>query len=344
MSIIIERNRQRICALFDGTDRRPAFMYQPPLIPLTELGDYTLSREPVEQWVPCIVENYRREVTSVERHQDDSVPLARLMTGTQLFAHAFGCRIHIPPDDAPCALPLVNSATEADRLTIPDIWKTPCLYRVFELGQAVQRELGHDVDLGICDVQTGFDIASLIWDKNDLLCAMALEPEAVKQFSAKCALLLKTFLLALRKEFPTMSPCHCPGNWVPPALGPWVSNDEVGIMSPEMFEEYCLPEFNDLSETFGGIGMHCCADAEHQFAGFNKIRHFYGFNRVASKRGYLPILEHFAGPDAPVHCLAWMEDAVIEHLLAQAPAGTRFLFVKMGGDDDDASRWLAQWR
>ena len=71
-----------------------------------------------------------------------------------------------------------------------------------------------------------------------------------------------------------------------------------------------LTEVGDytLSDTFGGIGMHCCADAEHQFPGFNKIRNFYAFNRVQSKHGYRPILEHFGGPGAPVHCLAWGAD------------------------------------
>lgn len=335
-------NKQRICDIFCGVDTRPAFIWQPPLISLTEVGDYTLSLEPVEQWVPWVVENYRRVTAARESLRDDSVPVAKLSTGTQLFANAFGCKVHIPPDDMPCALPLVGNAAEADKLEMPDIWKTPCLYRVFELGRAAQRELGKDVDLGICDMQTGFDIASLIWEKSDMLCAMALDPEAVKRLSAKCALLLKTFLIELRKEFPTMTPCHCPGNWVPPELGPWVSNDEVGIMSPEMFEEFCLPELNDLSDTFGGIGMHCCADAEHQFPGFKKIRNFYAFNRVQARHGYQPILDHFAGSDAPVHCLAWIPDEVLAQLIERAPAGTRFIFVRMGGEENEAARWV-EW-
>ncbi len=340
----MDKNKQRIRDMFSGTDTRPAFLWQPPLIPLTEVGDYTLSSEPVEKWVPWVAENYRRKVRAHERLQDDSVPLAKLSTGTQLFAHAFGCKVHIPPGDMPCALPMVGSAAEADKLEMPDIWKTPCLYRVFELGRAVQRELGQDVDLGVCDMQTGFDIASLIWEKSDLLGSMILEPEAVKRLSAKCALLLKTFLIELRKEFPAMSPCHCPGNWVPPELGPWVSADEVGTMSPEMFEEFCLPELNDLSDTFGGLGIHCCADAEYQFPGFNKIPNFYAFNRVQAKKGYLPILDHFAGPGSPVHCLAWVSDEVIEQLVTRAPAGTRFIFVRMGGEVDEAVRWLEKGR
>ena len=344
MNVIVTRNKKLIRGIFAGTDDRHGFVCSPSLIPLSQVGDFTLSSDPVQNWIPWMVENYKRQVKSLEQYQDDGVPIAKLSTGTQLFANAFGCEVHIPPEDNPCALPMVSCADEAGKLAIPDIWKTECLYRVFELGNAVRQELGPEVDLGICDMQTGFDIANLIWDKSDLLCSIMLEPDAVKRFSAKCALLLKTFLVELRKEFPTMSPCHCPGIWTPPELGPWVSNDEVGVLSPEMFEEFCLPELNDLSDTFGGIAMHCCADAEYQFPGFNKTRNFYAFNRVSSKQGYLPILEHFSGPDAPVHCLAWVSDEDIEQLITRAPDGTRFIFVNLGAEGEASTEWLARGR
>ena len=110
----IERNKQFACDLFDGKTSRPAFHYRPPLIPLKDVGDFTLSSEPIANWVPWVGENYRRQCASLERHQDDSVPLAKLSTGTQIFAKAFGCQVHIPPDDNPCALPMLTSAAEAD--------------------------------------------------------------------------------------------------------------------------------------------------------------------------------------------------------------------------------------
>ena len=88
--------------------------------------------------------------------------------------------------------------------------------------------------------------------------------------------------------------------------------------------------------------MHCCADAEHQFPGFNKIKNFYALNRVESKHGYLPLLEHFSGPNTPVHCLAWIPDEKIEQLITQAPMGTRFIFVNIGADNDTAIKWLAK--
>jgi hypothetical protein len=338
MNSLIEKNKAFTRAILSGKADRHGFICHPPIPQMFD--DYTVSDKPVKEWVPFVVENYRRRVESLETLHDDSVPLASLLTGTHLFAKAFGCEVHSFKDSKPCALPLVNSADEADQLEVPDIWKTECLQRVFELGQLVLKELGTETPLGPCDLQSGFDTASLIWNKQDLLCSMALEPEAVKRLSAKCAQLLKTFLLAFRKEFPTLSPCHFPITWVPPELGPWLSNDECGIMSNDMFEDFCLPELIDLSETFGGLGMHCCADAEHQFPSFKKIPNFYGFNRVPAKHDYMTLLEHFSGKDSPVHFITHASDDVIAALIRQAPHGTRFVFNFYSSDKENDVRRL----
>lgn len=345
MNLLVEKNKAFVRAVFSGSADRHGFVCHPQQIPIFEQGDYTLSDKPVKEWVPFVVENYRRQSAMLNRLQDDSVPVASLTTGTHLFAQAFGCNVHSYIDNNPCALPLVNNAAEADQLEMPDIWKTECIQRVFELGQLVLKELGPETALGPCDLQSGFDIACLVWNKEDLLCSTALDPDAVKRLSRKCAQTLKTFLTEFRREFPTLSPCNCPGCcWTPPELGPWLANDECGTMNGEMFEEFCLPELIELSEAFGGLGMHCCADAEHQFPHFNKIPNFYGFNRVEAKRGYMPLLEHFTGKGSPVHVLAWISDDSIEQLIHSAPQETRFIFNLMDVDYEAGVRWLDKMR
>jgi len=140
-----------------------------------------------------------------------------------------------------------------------------------------------------------------------------------------------------------MSMRGCPGVWTPPDMAPWYSNDECGAFGTDLFEEFCLPELVELSQTFGGLGMHCCADADHQFPLFRKIPGFYAFNRVAAKqgkRGFEPMLEHLGGPDGPVHVLSWISDQITEDLIRFSPEGTRFIFAKMGAEPSAASAWL----
>ena len=151
-----------------------------------------------------MVDEYRRQSVFSEAVGDDHVPCARLGTSTHIYAAAFGCRVHRSPDSNACAVPLVRAAAEADALVMPDIWNSPTLYRVFELAEAVQSELGKDVFLGPPDVQSGFDTACLVWNKEDMWCAMSDEAEqgAVKRLIDKCARLLETFLTEFRKAFP----------------------------------------------------------------------------------------------------------------------------------------------
>jgi len=141
-----------------------------------------------------------------------------------------------------------------------------------------------------------------------------------------------------------MVPGHCPRGYVPPDLGWWVSNDECGAFSTALFEQFCLPELIELSETFGSFGMHCCADAEHQFEAFKRIPNFYAFNRAPARQGWGPLLEHFNGPDSPVHVLGWVAPAQIKRFVAEADPATRFIFVHSAPTLDAARQWLDQAR
>jgi len=327
-----------------GPFERHAFCVNANAVSLLELGDYTVREGPIERWVPWVVENYERQVRMLEAVGDDSVPVARLSTGTQLYAAAFGCRVHEYADTNPCALPLVRTAAEADAIVEPTIDESRQLSRVIELGHLVQEALGKEAFLGPCDVQSGFDTASLIWSKEDFMLAMVDEPEAVKRLVGKCAHLLSAFLGRLREEFPRLSPCHCPAAWAPPEMGPWLSNDECGAFGNAHFEEFVLPELVELSETFGGLGMHCCADAEHQFPLFRRIPGLYAFNRVPARRGWDPILEHFSGPEAPVHVLGWCAEHDAERLMWEAGEATRFIFVLDADDAEAGKRWCERMR
>jgi len=106
-----------------------------------------------------------------------------------------------------------------------------------------------------------------------------------------------------------------------------------------------LPELIELSHEFGGIGMHCCADAEHQFESFKKIPNWYGFNRVAAKQGFTPLIKHFSGQSGPVMVIGWMGDVEeIRELLSASPAAMKYIFQCNFETLEDARMWLQACR
>jgi hypothetical protein len=165
---------------------------------------------------------------------------------------------------------------------------------------------------------------------------MITEPDAVRRLVDKCQQLLINFFDHFLREVGEANLCHCPVAWAPPELGVWLSEDEAGSMSTEMFEAFCLPNLIDLSERYGGLFVHCCATADHQYQSFAKIPNLRGLNRVFQAPGPRPAIETFSKDT--VLMVAWTpEDRVVE-MLDMALPETRFLFNMPAQPLDEARR------
>jgi len=323
MITLEQENRRFLTDLFAGQFRGHAIIMDPEPQPAPGPGDYAVSDLPQSVWLDRILRDYEAQLTLLERAQHDAVPYVRLTTGTELFAAAFGCPVHIYADSPAAARPIAFSAEEADLLTEPSLTATP-LERVFEMARMVRRRVGPDVAIGVPDIQSAYDIAALIWNKEDFFIASVQEPSAVRRLVQKCQNLLMHFFNAFIAEFPECNLCHCPNAWAPPDLGVWLSEDEAGSLSVGMFEEFCLPHLNELSDTFGGLFMHCCATADHQYRSFKKIRRLRGLNRVFQAPGPKPAIDLFSGDT--VLMVAWTNEEDVYKMLDMARPDTRFLF------------------
>jgi len=213
-------------------------------------------------------EMYQRQLARMEWLEDDYIPNLDVHTGTEIFAAAFGCPVHYPKNGIPFALPLIHSADEVAKLKVPDLDSSP-LALIFEIADELKARAGKEALMRICDIQSPMDIAALIWEKSDILVAMVESSEAVKEFAAKTKDLLIVFLDEWFSRYGKSFVGHCPYYFMPEGIS--LSEDEVGIVNAEMFEEFFLPELVELSNRYGDLGMHCCADARHQWENFKKI-------------------------------------------------------------------------
>lgn len=53
--------------------------------------------------------------------------------------------------------------------------------------------------------------------------------------------------------------------------GVTLSEDELGMVSPAMFDRFFLPRLARMAERYGALGIHGCANARHQWPGFQRI-------------------------------------------------------------------------
>ncbi|OQA42164.1 MAG: Uroporphyrinogen decarboxylase (URO-D) [Chloroflexi bacterium ADurb.Bin325] len=337
------RNRRKLADLFAGPFPSHAIIMdpEPRENPMQMHGDFTRPELPLDAWLPLLMERYEERLRYHEALDDDSVPYFMLSTGTEIFAAAFGCGVHLYEDSPPSALARVTTAAEADALAVPSL-DAPPLDRYFEMARRVRARVGPEVPLSVPDIQSAFDIAALIWRKEDMYIACKREPDAVKRLVAKCQQLLIAFFDRFLAECGEVNLCHCPIAWAPPELGVWLSEDEAGALSVRMFEEFCLPTLVELSERYGGLFVHCCATADHQYASFKKIPDLRGLNRVFQKPGPGPAIEAFAGQT--VLMVAWTDEEGVNRMLDMARPGSRFLFNMPGQPLDEARATLDRLR
>ena len=343
LSSILER-RAFMAELFTGRSPRHGVAFDCPWPKCVGGYDRTYDR-PVADFVPQCEQFYADKLRYTEAIGDDSVPFVPLWSHTGIFAEAFGCAIHhYDHEQNPCARPKVFNAADAAKLPQPRVTDGRGLANFFELCRELRRRLGPEVPFTVPDIQSPFDIAALVWEKEDFLLALLDEPEIVKGLVEKCRVLLTDFFRAFRDEFgPEIAYNHCPASvWAPPALGVWLSEDEVGAISTGMFEEFCLAPLTRLSEDFGGLFMHCCASADHQYRNFNKIPNLRGLNRVYQAAGPGPAIAAFSGQTVLIH--AWLLPEDVKRHIAMARPDTRFFFDLPGLTLDEARRAMDELR
>lgn len=211
---------------------------------------------------------YQLKLEQLAWLDDDALPFLDVYTGTEIFAAAFGCPVHYADDNMPFALPLVHTPGEAVTVQTPEL-DVPPIAVLFEIADELRRRAGDGALVRLVDIQSPMDIAALIWDKNTFYTALVETPEAVVALAQRVKALMIAFLDAWFARYGREFIAHYPDYYMPRGLT--LSEDEVGAVSRRMFDALFLPELVELSKRYGGLGVHCCAHARHQWPGLKQI-------------------------------------------------------------------------
>ena len=282
---------------------------------------------------------YERQLARAEWLDDDWIPHANVFTGTEIFAEAFGCKVYRPADSNPCAIPMIRSASEVAKVTVPDLGSST-LAMLFEIADELRRRGGPEATLRMADIQSPMDIAALIWDKNAFYVGIVETPEAVRELAAKVHALLTAFLDEWFARYGEDYVAHYPDYYFPKGIT--LSEDEIGAVSEEMFLEFFLPELVALSDRYGGMGMHCCATARHQWPHVKKIPALRLLNLVQPEEELRDAYRCFATHTAQMHC--WFGDGEPWTWPGQLPADSRVVLFTGADSRDHAIRLCEKMR
>ena len=254
--------------------------------------------EQAEQRIEWSYARYMRQMEDVQWLADDRVPALTMITGTEVFAEAFGCAVHKPLDNNPFALPLISSSAELSRVKFPRLEDTQ-LMKLFDMAHTLRSRAGQDALLSLPDVQTPLDIAALIWEKTDFFVAMLEEPEAVRELSEKIKQFLFSFFDLWFATFGKEFQAHYPDYYMP--CGITMSEDEIGAVSTDLYDEFFKDELHEFARRYGAIGIHCCADSEHQWGRLAAVPNLKLLNLVRPPKSTALAVDRFAGVCAQYH-------------------------------------------
>ncbi|MBU0714400.1 MAG: hypothetical protein KJ964_03455 [Verrucomicrobia bacterium] len=288
-------------------------------------------------------QDYRQALERSIWLDDDAIPCLNMITGTEIFAEAFGCPVHRPDPGAPFAMPMIHAAGEVAKIKVPDLGSSTLAY-LFDMADELKRRAGSDAILGMVDVQSPMDIAALIWEKASFFVGMIETPEAVKELAGKARQLLAAFLDEWFRRYGTEFIAHWPAYLMTDGLT--LSEDEVGAVNADMFEEFFLPELAALSKRYGGIGMHCCADAKHQWNHFRRIpglRLLNLFNPpTRPPESYIKEAYPFFRDTCAQWHMGWLPSGNPETWPRQYPEGARVVINVAANSKEDAIRLCAK--
>ena len=218
---------------------------------------------------------YEWQIHNFNSYEDDSLPYLFALSGTEIFAECFGCKIVYPNNSRPFALPFIFDSAGAGRLKTPNLEDTP-LILLFEMVDELKRFAGDTALVKLSDIQCPIDVTALIWDKNELFLAMVDEPEAILELAEKVRELQICFLDEWFKRYGVNYIAHCPDYYIEEGIT--MSVDEIGSVSPEMFRQFFRDEINILSRRYGGVGIHSCANSIKQWENLRQIENLKVLN------------------------------------------------------------------
>jgi len=244
---------------------------------------------------------YAWQLKNTESYDDDSLPHLYPLTGTEIFAEAFGCEVIYQENNMPFAMPLIFNSSAVSGLKTPKLEDTP-LMLLFDIVDELRDFAGKDALVRLPDIQCPMDIAALIWEKSDFFPTMIDEPEAIFEISEKVKTLVTTFLDEWFKRYGTKYIAHYPNYYM--ENGITMSVDEIGCVSPQMFRTFFEGELNELSEKYGGIGIHSCAESINQWENIRNVKGLRLLNLHRNREQVYKALDYFKDTCAQMHYIS----------------------------------------
>ena len=181
--------------------------------------------------------------------------------GLGMVACCFGIEYIWNPGQAPATKPAFGSIEEALAYDIKPVAQTDVGKHNLEMIEYFLEQTRGTLPMSMSDIQSPFNIASLIVDTSNFLISMVLDPEKVLEFLELVADLEIDFY---REQERLIGECLVkPGHGFASSRafeGFGMSDDNIVMVDDSSYLKYTAPSFSKLGDTFGGPVHHSCGN------------------------------------------------------------------------------------
>ncbi len=188
-------------------------------------------------------------------------------------ASAFGADYEWLPGQAPAVKPAYRSADEIEELTRRPIADVPILRYTIETIQYFLDQTGGRVPMSWCDIQSPLNVAGGLVDIGQFLLLMHDEPERARDILSALADEVIRFT-KFQSELIGQALAR-PGHGFASSFtgsGIGLSTDNLIMISPKMYEEFCAEHTARIGDAFEGTAIHSCGNWARWLPTVKKIR------------------------------------------------------------------------
>ena len=228
-------------------------------------------------------------------YDDYSIPLVVPFPSVLTVATAFGCNEVWESDNAsPDAAPVLANAGDVDNLKMPSM-NDGLVPQALAAVEYFVKEVGDTYPIRAINHQGPFANAMYIFGYENIMLQLYDHSREVHKILEMVTEFMIKFINEQKRRVPWFLPTIVYPDWIPQNYGLGIADDFVAVLSPDFYEEFCIPYNNILSDEFNGIHIHSCGDFRHNYQNLLKHRKLRGVNFEASDNDIAAVVDTFSG-------------------------------------------------
>jgi uroporphyrinogen-III decarboxylase len=234
-----------------------------------------------------LINNMAKNVLSMEP-ETDFVPFLDPFEGVTKIAEAFGCEIIVPENSDPAVkAPIIQRAEDVYSVKKPSM-DHPVFQDVMDTLKVWTEKTGGIVPIGTTDPQSPLNVVDLLWETNDFFVSLYTEKKAVHHL---LKMITEVFIDFYSMQLEYIDNHACPVHSFPlvsSADGISMSDDEVALLSPDLYKEFGLSYNSRVAEHFNGVYYHSCGNYGDFLEHITSIPNLRGINGHLSPKEFKP--------------------------------------------------------